>query len=139
MNSLSFEEIEIGMQCSFDVSITPEIMDSFLNITGDKNPLHTNNDFAVKKGFKGRVVYGMLTASFMSTVAGMYLPGEKSLIHSMEGKFLKPAYVGEELKVYGEVTGKNDLFRFIELKITVYNSEQQKVYKGKMKVGCMDD
>lgn len=139
MNCLSFEEIEIGAQCSFIVKITSEMMESFFHITGDANPLHMRDDFAIKRGFKSRVVYGMLTASFMSTVAGMYLPGEKSLIHSMEGKFLKPVYVGDTLEICGEVIEKSDVFHLIELKIVGFNDESIKVYKGKLKVGVMDE
>lgn len=139
MNTYTYEELTIGMKCSFEVSVTQEMMKQFQNITGDDNPLHNDNDFAVARGFQGEVVYGMLTASFMSTIAGMYLPGERSLIHSMEGKFLKPAYVGETLTVCGEVKDKNDLFRLIELVIIIYNDKKEKIYKGKMKVGIIDE
>lgn len=139
MNTYTYEKLTIGMKCSFEVSVTQEMMEKFRDITGDWNPLHNDNDFAVARGFRGQVVYGMLTASFMSTVAGMYLPGERSLIHSMEGKFLKPVYVGETLTVCGEVKDKHDLFRLIELGVVVYSDKKEKVYKGKMKVGIMDE
>lgn len=139
MNTYSYEELVVGMQCSFETCITQKMMNQFMEITGDRNPLHNDEKFAIKKGYRGRVAYGMLTASFMSTVAGMYLPGEKSLIHQVEGKFLKPVYVEEPLTVCGEIKEKYDLFRMIEVRVVIYNQDNEKVYKGKMKVEVMGE
>ncbi|MBQ9091319.1 MAG: hypothetical protein IJY52_03500, partial [Anaerotignum sp.] len=47
----------------------------FLAITGDINPLHNDQEFAQKQGHPDKVAFGMLTASFLSTLAGVYLPG----------------------------------------------------------------
>ena len=81
----------------------------------------------------------MLTASFLSTLAGVYLPGEKSLIHSIETKFIKPVFVGDKLTILGEVSSKNDLFSVIEMKITIRNQDNIKVLRGNMKVGVLDE
>ena len=73
MNEYTFDEIEVGMSASFKKLITKEMEDSFRMITGDENPLHKDDSFALEmsKGkFKGHVAFGMLTASLYSTVAG---------------------------------------------------------------------
>lgn len=139
MNTYTFDELSTGMKCSFKVSVTQDMMEKFMDITGDKNPMHTDREFAIKKGYEREIVYGMLTASFMSTVAGMYLPGERSLIHQVESKFLKPVYVGDRLQVNGEIKEKNELFNLIEISVSIYNERQEKVFKGKMKVGVTGD
>ena len=61
------------------MTVTPEMMDAFRAITGDVSPIHIDADYARGRGFPGRVVYGMLGASFFSTLAGVYLPGEHCL------------------------------------------------------------
>lgn len=139
MNKYKFEEIEIGMEESFCVQITDKMMEEFLNITGDENPLHTDEEFARKRGYSSRVCYGMLTASFLSTLAGVYMPGERSLIHSVETKFTKPVFPGDVLSVRGQVTEKNELFCFITLKVTISNQKDEKVLKGIMRVGVLAD
>lgn len=118
MNHYSFEEIKVGMEEHFSVTITPEMMQQFRQITGDVNPLHCDETFAREKGFEGEVAYGMLTASFLSTMAGVYLPGENSLIQSVEVKFVKPVFPGEEITFTGKVSEVNDTFRFLTLKVT---------------------
>lgn len=139
MNRYCFDEIEIGMEEAFRVTVTQEMMDRFREITGDCNPLHADTAFAKKKGYAGCVAYGMLTASFLSTLAGVYLPGERSLIHSVQTKFVKPVFVGDLLTVTGTVQEKNELFSVITLKVVIQNQKEEKVLRGSMQIGVMAD
>ncbi len=134
MNTYTYDEIEVGQAESFTVTVTEDMLSSFKAITGDNNPLHNDEDFARAKGQPGRVAYGMLTASFLSTLAGVYLPGERSLIQQVEIKFAKPVYIGDTLTVTGQVAEKNDTVQRIELKVTITNQEGAKVLRGKMGV-----
>lgn len=77
MNTYSFNDCQKGMRKAFEVEITEEKMKDFMELTEDVNPLHTDREFAVKKGFAGRVAYGHLTASFFSTLGGGVSPGRK--------------------------------------------------------------
>ena len=79
----------------------------------------------------------MLTASFLSTLAGIYLPGKYSLIHGMEIEFPKPVYVGDQLTITGTVSNKDDRFRYFLMKIMIRNQNNQKVCRGKMRIGVM--
>ena len=139
MNQYKFDDIEVGMEESFPVTITNKMMEQFKNITGDVNPLHTDAAFAAGKGYSSCVTYGMLTASFLSTLAGVYLPGERSLIHSLETKFVKPVFPGDVLQVHGIVSEKNEHFPVITLKVTITNQNQQRVLRGSMQIGVMTD
>ena len=48
MNEYTFDEIEVGMSASFKKLITKEMEDSFRMITGDENPLHKDDSFALE-------------------------------------------------------------------------------------------
>ena len=142
MNHYTFEEIKTGMEEQFSVTITEQMMQQFQEMTGDVNPLHCDETFAKEKGFDGKVAYGMLTASFLSTMAGVYLPGENSLIQSVEVKFVKPVFPGEEITFTGKVSEVNDTFRFLVLKVTgTVTGEKEnerygtKVLKAVMQIG----
>lgn len=135
MNHFTYDGIAVGHTETFSIAVSEEMLYSFAQITGDKNLLHMNEKYAKEAGYKGRVVYGMLTALFMSVMAGEYLPGENSLIHKVEADFPAPVYVGDVLVFTGEVARKNDNFRVIELKITAKNAAGSKVLRGKMQVG----
>lgn len=77
MNYFRYEDIQVGMEQEYCVRITDDMMERFKDITGDCNPLHTDDKFAEAHGYPKRIAYGMLTASFLSTLAGVYLPGEE--------------------------------------------------------------
>lgn len=139
MNCYKYEQLEVGTKESFQVTVTGEMLEQFGLITGDFNPLHTDESFARQKGYEGKVVYGMLTASFLSALAGMYLPGERSLIHRVEVEFPKPVYVGDILTVTGRITDMNETFRIFEMKVTVTNQQQDKVLRGKMRIQVLGD
>ncbi len=134
MNNYSFDELSVGMSECFDVTVTSEMLESFKAITGDVNPLHNDEEFAHAKGHPGRVVFGMLTASFLSTLAGVYLPGEKSLIQQVETKFANPVYIGDVLTVKGEITELIESVQRLELKVTITNQNGKKVLRGKMQI-----
>ncbi len=138
MNDYKYEEIEIGHKESFTVNVTQDMMDSFLAITGDVNPLHNDEEYAKGKGHSGRVVYGMLTASMLSTLAGVYLPGKRSLIQEVKVKFAKPVYIGDTLTVEGVVEEKHDAFSLIVLKVTIRNQSGDKVCRANMRIGVED-
>ncbi|MBQ8956124.1 MAG: MaoC family dehydratase N-terminal domain-containing protein [Lachnospiraceae bacterium] len=134
MNKYTYDEISVGQKECFDIEITGEMLDAFKGITGDVNPLHTDEAYAISCGYDGRVAYGMLTASFMSTLAGVYMPGEKSLIKETHIKFAKPVFPGDVVSVEGEVTEKNDTFNMIVLKVTMRNDKCEKVLRGSMDI-----
>lgn len=138
MNNYRYEDITVGMKEVFLYKITEEKMISFLSLSGDENPIHCNDNYAKEKGFKDRVVYGMLNAALFSTMAGVYLPGKNSLLQQIEVAFIKPVYVNSTVNVCGEVIGKNDKYRFITVKISIFNEEGIKVCRGKMDVGVLE-
>lgn len=138
MNEYTYDEITIGQEESFQVTVSEEMMEQFLQITGDVNPLHRDAVYAVTRQYVDKVVYGMLTASFFSTLAGVYLPGRYSLIHSVETKFLRPVYVGDMLTVSGTVKEKEDAYRMLILNLLIKNRKGEKVVKGTMQIKVLD-
>ena len=138
MNEYRFDEIQVGQEESFEITITEEMMEAFKTVTEDVNPLHNDSSYAKEKGFEGKVVFGMLTASFLSTMAGVYMPGKYSLIQSVEVKFAKPVFPGEKLTFTGKVSEKNDTFRFIVLKVNAVNEAGEKKVKASMQIGVME-
>ena len=90
MNHYTLSELAVGQSESFTVTVTQEMMEDFYRLTGDDSPIHRSEEYAAGRGYPGRVVYGMLGASFFSTLAGVYLPGEHCLLHGVEAKFARP-------------------------------------------------
>ncbi len=135
MNSYTLAELRPGMTESFTVTVTEEKMELFRQLSGDESPIHIDAKYAQQRGYPGRVCYGMLGASFFSTLAGVYLPGEHCLLHSVESKFAKPVFVGDTLTVTGVVDEVNETFSEITIKASITNQNGKKVTRGIIKAG----
>ena len=139
MNSYKFVDIYLGLEESFKVVITPEKIDKFLEISKDFNPLHVDSEYSKLKGFSDRVVHGMLTSSFLSTLVGVYLPGKYCILQGIKIHFSKPVYIDDKLNITGKVIYINEAYKQIEIKAIIINQDNTKVLKAKIIVGVMDE
>lgn len=142
MNEYSFSDLKIGMEEKFSYTVTQEKQDLFTKLSGDINPMHIDADYASKvlsnNGRGGVLVYGMLTASLYSTLAGVYLPGKNCLLQHVETTFIKPVEIGDCLTVCGKVVEKDDTFMRIKIKVNVLNQDNEKVCRGVIVAGVME-
>jgi len=138
MKELKYDDIEIGYSAQFTKQITTGMEDAFRAMSGDENPIHWDDEYARQAGgggkFKSHIAFGMLTAALYSTLAGMYIPGKYSLIHSLELSFKKPVYAGDVLTVSGEVADKQDALKLLLVKAKITNQDGETVSKATMKV-----
>ncbi|MFT7615551.1 MAG: 3-hydroxybutyryl-CoA dehydratase [Candidatus Woesearchaeota archaeon] len=119
----NYEDVEIGDVFSFERTITREDVMAFAKLTGDKNPLHTDAEYAKEKGFVDQVVHGMLSASLFSTLVGMLCPGKRSLYLSQDTKFKMPIIVEDKVVVQGEITRKINAFSMLEIKTSIQKED----------------
>ncbi len=88
-------------------------------------------------GFNSCVSYGLLTASFLSTLAGVYLPGKYCVLHGVEIEFVKPVFEGDELHIEGTVDQISEAVRRIVVRTVITNQRGEKVLRGKIKAGVL--
>jgi len=133
-----YDSINIGDKAEFKHKITISDVDKFVDLTGDDNKLHINEDYASQTSFKKPVVHGMLGASFISTIIGTKLPGDGALWFSQSLEFLLPVRVGDVITIKAEVIKKIDRTKTIELSTDIFNQHKQKVTSGFSKVKVVD-
>lgn len=139
MNSYKFDDIVVNeTKADFKVIVTSEMMDMFLAISGDNNPMHIDSNYAQGKGYLDRLVYGMMTASFYSTLVGVYLPGKNCLLQEVESSFYNPVYIGDTLVISGKVTEINESLKRLVISAKIVNQNKKRVSKAKIKVGFLE-
>ncbi|RZD47025.1 MAG: enoyl-CoA hydratase [Thaumarchaeota archaeon] len=134
MNEYTFEEIKIGMKESFQVNITESMENTFAEISGNYNPLASDEEYAATTTYKKRICPGMFTASFFSRLTGMHLPGKYALVYSQSLNFVNICYIGDQITVEGEVIEKNNATKMITLNTIITNQEGKKLIFGKARV-----
>ena len=85
--------IEVNQIYTHEFSFSQQEVNQFAEVTGDKNPVHTNTEYASKTMFKRPIMHGMLSASLFSKVFGTLFPGEGTIYLKQSLNFLKPMYV----------------------------------------------
>jgi len=130
----SFDEIKIGLEHHFEISIDEKLEKDFAKISGDFNPLHMDEQYAKETKFGKRVCHGMLLASFFSRLVGMYLPGKNALYFSQNLNFVGPCFIGDRIIVKGEVIDKSEATRMIKIETTIKNKEGKFLIKGNAQV-----
>jgi len=135
----SFDEIELGMQKSFKVNISENMLNEFGRSTEDYNPLHMSEEYASSTSFKKRVCSGMFLSSFFSRLVGMYLPGKHALHMSQSLNFVNPCFIGETITVEGKVIDKSAATKIIKLETTITNESGKRIIDGKAQVIVRDD
>jgi 3-hydroxybutyryl-CoA dehydratase len=86
--------IEIGDTGTFTRTISEQDVFAFADASGDRNPLHIDEEYARRSIFGRRVAHGILTAGIISTVLGNELPGVGTVFVELHIRFLKPVDIG---------------------------------------------
>ncbi len=85
--------VEVNQTYSHEFQFSQDEVSRFAEVTGDKNPVHTDASYAAKTMFKRPIMHGMLSASLFSKVFGTLFPGEGTIYLKQSLNFLKPMYV----------------------------------------------
>jgi len=110
---------------------------NFIKLSQDRNPLHTNQDFAKSKGFKGLVMHGNILNAYISYFIGECLPIKNVIIHSQDIQFKNPVFFDNILDFTATVSGIFESVNSIEFKYYFRNSQSKVVAKGKIQIGII--
>jgi acyl dehydratase len=126
-----YEDLAVGQRASFTKTVTEADLGHFVAITGDVNPLHVDRVFAESTFFGERIAHGMLSASLLSTLVGMHLPGIGAIYRSQTLEFLRAVHVGDTLTAWFEVTAVDAAAERIDIDAWIDNQRGERVIEGK--------
>ena len=135
----TFDSINVGINHKFEITVTEKLISDFSVISGDFNPLHMDENYATKTKFKKRICHGMLLASFLSRLVGMYLPGKNALYFSQILNFISPCFINDIITVKGEIMDKNYATKIITVKTSIVNQKNKLILDGEAKVMITDN
>lgn len=118
---LSYDDIFVGLASEASYLIDSRIYESFLSTFEDYSPIHINKDHAQRSGFEGCVMHGAILNGFLSQFVGMVLPGAQSLLLSADVRYLSPSYLGDQIRLRGEIAQKLDTHRVVVLNVQFTN------------------
>lgn len=97
-------DFQVGQVYNEKFVITEKMVKDFSELTGDKNPIHLDEEYARSTRFKGRICHGMLVASLISKVLGMDFPGPGTILVKQQFKYRSAVYINEQIEVQVKIT-----------------------------------
>ena len=94
----------VGQTASRSRLVTRRDIELFTEISGDRNPLHYDDEVAARTRFGGIVVQGGVSTAILNAVVAEELPGPGSVFLQLDLRFLAPVRPGDVITGTVEVT-----------------------------------
>jgi phosphate acetyltransferase len=129
-----FEEIQLGQSAQLIRTLTAHDILAFAAVSGDTNPAHLDEAYAMDTPFKGIIAHGMWSAALISALLGAEFPGPGTIYMDQSLHFSRPVRVGDTLTVKVTVAALDPLKKTVTLDCEVSNQKSQIVVSGQAKV-----
>lgn len=122
--------LEVGETASVSKTITDADIEAFAELTGDRNPVHLDDEFAASTRFGRRIAHGMLGASLISAVLANKLPGQGTVYLSQTLQFLAPVFPGDTVTARVRVAKVREDKPIVTLETVCVNQRDEQLIKG---------
>ncbi len=120
----------VGDKASRTRLVRSEDIALFTELTGDRNPLHYDEELAARSRFGGLIVQGGVTSGLLNAVVAEDLPGPGSVFLHVNWSFSAPVKPGDEITAEVEVVEAREDKPITTLRTTITNQEGTVVLDG---------
>jgi len=123
-------DLQVGQTARRTRVVTQRDIELFTELTGDRNPLHYDEEVAGRTRFGGVIVQGGVTSGLLNAVVAEDLPGPGSVFLHVDWSFRAPVRPGDELTVEVEVLELREDKPIVKLRTTIANQDETVVLDG---------
>ena len=98
MKESTENRIGVGHTYEYEFQFTQKDVITFAEATGDKNPIHLDEEYAKNSIFKKRILHGFLGGSIFSKVFGTMFPGAGTIYLKQDMSFYRPMFINTAYK-----------------------------------------
>ena len=121
---------QIGTVARRTRSVSRRDIELFTQVTGDRNPIHYDEDLARRSRFGGLVVQGGVTSGLLNALVAEQLPGPGSVFLEVAWRFLAPVRPGDVITARAIVVEARDDKPVTHLATSVTNQDGVTVLDG---------
>jgi len=133
INNTPYAELEVGQQAGFEKHVEEKDIQLFAAMSGDRNPVHLDAEFAAGTLFKERIAHGMFSGALISAAVACTMPGPGTIYLGQTMKFTRPVKIGDTLTVRLEILEKLPKNR-VRIATRVFNQNDEQVVDGEAEV-----
>jgi acyl dehydratase len=120
----------VGQRAERTRAVSKEDIKLFTAISGDRNPLHYDEDFAKSTRFGEIIVQGGITSAILNAVVAEELPGPGTVFLNVNWNFIAPVRPGDRISGIVEVLKVRTDKPVTELKTSVIRDDGTVVLEG---------
>ncbi len=133
LSNTPYSALEIGQTASFEKRVEERDIQLFAAMSGDRNPVHLDAEYAASTPFKERIAHGMFSGALISAAVACTLPGPGTIYLGQTMKFTRPVKLGDTLTVRLEILEKLPKNR-VRIATRVFNQNDEQVVDGEAEV-----
>jgi acyl dehydratase len=122
--------MQVGDSATRSRTVRAQDIELFTELTGDRNPVHYDEELAARSRFGGIVVQGGVTSGLLNAVVAEDLPGPGSVFLNVNWNFRVAVRPGDELTARVEVTGVREDKPVSTLAMAITNQDGAVVLDG---------
>jgi acyl dehydratase len=122
--------VDVGDRAQRTRSVTRRDIELFTELTGDRNPLHYDDEVAARSRFGGVIVQGGVTTGLLNAVVAEDLPGPGSVFLHVDWSFKAPVRPGDAITAEVEVLERRADKPITKLRTRITNQEGTVVLEG---------
>ncbi|BAU73123.1 MaoC family dehydratase [Metapseudomonas furukawaii] len=133
VTNFTYDALEVGQKASFSTLVEERHVQLFAAVSGDRNPVHLDAEYAAGTMFKERIAHGMFTGALISAAIACEMPGPGSIYLGQQLRFTRPVKLGDTLTVELEILEKLPKNR-VRIATRVFNQNSEQVVDGEAEV-----
>ncbi|WP_271408570.1 MaoC family dehydratase [Pseudomonas sp. Q1-7] len=133
VTNFTYDALEVGQKATFSTTVEERHIQLFAAVSGDRNPVHLDAEYAAGTLFKERIAHGMFTGALISAAIACEMPGPGSIYLGQQLRFTRPVKLGDSLTVELEILEKLPKNR-VRIATRVFNQNTEQVVDGEAEV-----
>lgn len=133
LTNTPYEALVVGQKATYSKTVGEKDIQLFAAMSGDRNPVHLDPEFAAGTIFKERIAHGMFSGALISAAVACTLPGPGTIYLGQTMKFTRPVKFGDTLTVQLEILEKLPKFR-VRIATRVVNQRDEIVVDGEAEI-----
>jgi phosphate acetyltransferase len=134
LENKTFEEIKLGDTASISKTLTKEDIEKFAALTGDLDPVHLDEGYAVKHNSGKLAAQSIWSGLLASTLLGSELPGPGTVYVSQKLDFIKTLKVGDTITLTIRANRKEPKTKVVSFDCLCVNQKGETVMTGSASV-----
>jgi acyl dehydratase len=122
--------MHVGQSATRSRVVTLRDIELFTEMTGDRNPLHYDEELAAASRFGSIIVQGGVTSGILNALVAEDLPGPGSVFLHVDWNFRAPVRPGDTITAEAEVLEAREDKPIYTLRTTITNQDDIVVLDG---------